>query len=237
MSATPRRQLQYNQVLELFPLSVRNQIFAGSEYRSYSRDQILFQRHDEGTFMAAVMSGRFRMMVRSPENKELLITMVERGELVGEMSVLDDAPRAVDVISETDSTVMIIKRDDFLPILRSNADAMMGLLKLTCHRMRSYLRTMEMIALEGLPARMARYLLQLADDYGTAQDGGILISSKLSQADIAQQLACSRESVNKQLANLIEKKLIALQDQGILLLNPDELRQSLFVGAPSQVIG
>lgn len=187
--------------------------------------------------MAAVMSGRFRMMVRSPENKELLITMVERGELVGEMSVLDDAPRAVDVISETDSTVMIIKRDDFLPILRSNADAMMGLLKLTCHRMRSYLRTMEMIALEGLPARMARYLLQLADDYGTAQDGGILISSKLSQADIAQQLACSRESVNKQLANLIEKKLIALQDQGILLLNPDELRQSLFVGAPSQVIG
>ena len=228
MIATPRRQLQYNHVFELFPVGLRNQLFAGAEYRTYYRDQVLFNRGDEGTFMAAVMSGRFRMMLKSPDQKEFLITMIERGELVGEMSILDSGPRAVDVICEIDSTVMIIKRDDFLPVLRSNADAMMGLLRLTCHRMRSYLQTMEMVALEGLPARMARYLLQLAQDYGNPVENGVFISSNLSQMDIAQQLACTRESVNKQLANFVAKKMIVLQDHGILLLDPDSLRLSAF---------
>ena len=63
------------------------------------------------------MNGRLRLSLSSPEGKDILVTMVERGEMIGEMSVIDELPRATDLIAETDSTLMIIQRNDFIPIL------------------------------------------------------------------------------------------------------------------------
>ena len=186
--------------------------------------------------MAGVMSGRLRMSVRSREGKEMLVTMVERGELVGEMSVLDSQPRAVDVITETDCMLMIIKRDDFIPVLQSSPDAMMGLLKMTCHRMRLYLRTMELISLQNLPVRLARYLIRLSRDYGTEGDGKIVISAGLSQNDIAHQLACSRESINKQFSAFAEKGFLALQGNDIVLLDIDGLKRAILPPLANQTM-
>jgi len=227
MPLSSRKFLQYSQVLELFPLQQRNRIYAVAEYKDFRSDTPVFKKGEDGSFMAGVMSGRLRMSVHSKEGKEMLVTMVEKGELFGEMSVLDESPRAVDVISETDCTLMIIKRDDFIPILRESPDAMMGLLKLTCHRMRLYLQTMELVSLQSLPVRFARYLLRLARDYGTERDGHIVISARLSQLDIAQQLACTRESINKQLSSFADKKLLALEGDDIVLLDVAGIRQAI----------
>jgi hypothetical protein len=227
MIPSPRQLLQYSQVLELFPLALRNRIYAGAEYRDFKPNVHLIKRGDEGTFMVGVMSGRMRMSVRSAEGKEMLITMVDRGELVGEMSVIDEQPRAIDVVTETDCTLMIIKREEFISVLRSSPEAMMGLLKMTCHRMRYYLNTMELISLQKLPVRLGHYLLQLAHDYGTDYEGKIIISAPFNQMDIAHHLACTRESINKQLSAFIDKGLVALDGSNIIILNAQKLKEAI----------
>ena len=58
---------------------------------------------------------------------------------------------------------------------------------------------LEEIALFDLPVRLARVLLKLADDYGRPSPGGTRIDLKLSQRDLSNLVASSRESVNKQL--------------------------------------
>jgi len=212
-----RKPLQYKNVLEQFPLRLRNEIYAKAKYHEFRHDDYIYRRNDESHFMVGVMSGRLRLSLSSSEDKEVLVTMVERGELVGEMSVIDELPRATDLIADVDSTLIIIEREDFLPILMSSPEAMLQMMQTDCHRRRRYLNTIELMALQSAPVKVTCYLLRLARDYGSEQEGQVRINAHLSQADMARQLACSRESVNKQLASLVERKLVTLDGDTIIL--------------------
>lgn len=218
MPLSPRNLLQYNDLLELFPAPVRRDLYNKSTPRTYQSGESVF-RVGEGPpyFMAVVMSGRLRMTVHSLEGKEMLITMIERGEIFGEMSVLDNQPRAVDVTAETESLLYILKQEDFLPLLFSYPEVMFGMLKATCHRMRLYIHTMELIALQQLPARLARYLLRLARDYGTRDGNRITIHAGLNQVGMGQQVAATRESINKQLKAFEAEGLINVQGDTIII--------------------
>jgi len=210
-----------------FSLDLRNKIFAGAIYKDLKPNTYVMRQGEEGDFMACVMSGRLRMSITCREGREMLVTMVERGELFGEMSILDGQPRALDVITETECTLMIIKKDDFIPILRSSPDAMMGLLNMTCYRMRLYLKTLELVSLQNLPVRLGRYLIRLATDYGKEVEGRLVISARLSQMDMAHQLACSRESINKQMSVFAEMNLLAMENENIILLDIEGLKRAI----------
>lgn len=226
MSTSPRKLLQYNDLFEQFPPQVRQAFYAKARPQPYKAGEYVFRNGDEGPYyMAAVMSGRLRMSVHSLEGKEMLITMVERGEIFGEMSVFDNSPRAVDVVAETDCTCLIIMRDDFIPLVSAYPDVLLGIMKMMCHRMRLYAHTLELIALQNLPGRFARYLLRLAKDYGVEQDGKIRIQAGLSQADIGQQLATTRESINKQLKIFVTRGYIAVDGDVITLLDIPGLKE------------
>lgn len=222
---TARKVLQYNHVMELFPLRLRNEIFAKAKYQDFRRGSYIYRRGDEGTFLVGVMSGRLRLSLSSPEDKEILVTMVEKGEMVGEMSVIDGLPRATDLIAEADSTLMIVQREDFIPILLSSPEAMLGMMRTDCHRRRRYINTIELMSLQSAPVKVARYLLRLARDYGAEREGGVHIDARLSQIDMARQLACSRESVNRQLSSLAEKGLVTLNDDIVILNDVEALKQ------------
>jgi CRP-like cAMP-binding protein len=225
MSTAPRKLLQYSEILELFPLNIRNTIYAKAEYKEYRKGEYVFKIGDDGQFMSGVVEGRLRMGVTSLEGKEMLVTMVNRGEVFGEMSILDDLPRAVDVQAETDCRLLMLKREDILPILRTNPDAMHALIRVTCFRMRRYLQIMELIALQALPARLGRYLLRLAQDYGVEKEGKVVIRANMSQAAIGQHVAVSRESVNKQLHDFADKGLLSLNGNDIVLNDIERLKK------------
>ncbi|MGE3623435.1 MAG: Crp/Fnr family transcriptional regulator [Bdellovibrionales bacterium] len=230
MTHAPREFLQYSQILEHFPLQIRNTIYAKAEYKDFKPGDCVFKIGDEGNFMAGVMSGRLRMSVKSLEGKEMLVTMVNRGEVFGEMSILDGMPRAVNVVAETDCTLLVVRRDDFIPLLRMCPEAMLGLIRITCYRMRRYLHIMELIALQNLPVRLGHYLLRLAHDYGVEKDGKIVISPNMSQAAIGQHIAISREGVNKQLRDFADKGLLSLDGNDIILHDIEALKKFI---APS----
>lgn len=216
---SPRKVLQYNQILELLPLRQRNALYAKSKYLDVKREDYVYRRKDKGDYMIGVMSGRLRLSLSSPEGKEILLTMIDRGEMVGEMSMIDGLPRATDLIADVDSTLIILQRDDFLPVLMSCPEAMLRMMRTDCDRRRRYMHMIELLSLQSAPTKVARYILRLARDYGIAkEDGSVHIEARLSQIDMAHQLACSRESVNKQLAALVERGSLTL-DGDVIILN------------------
>ena len=82
---------------------------------------------------------------------------------------------------------------------------------------------LEELALFDLPARLARVLLKLAGDYGRPGAGGTRIDMKLSQRDLSNLVASSRESVNKQLRAWRETGVVDMADGFIVLCEPAEL--------------
>jgi CRP-like cAMP-binding protein len=193
--------------------------------RRYRRNQMIFQRGDEGSSLMAVLRGRVRISSVSGEGKELTLNVISPGEIFGEIALLDGQPRSADATAIEETTLLVVERRQFLPFVRQNDDLFLRLLAVLCSRLRRTSTALEEIALFDLPVRLARVLLKLAVDYGRPGPGGTRIDLKLSQRDLSNLVASSRESVNKQLRAWREHKVVELEDGFIVLRRPAELNR------------
>jgi CRP-like cAMP-binding protein len=83
----------------------------------------------------------------------------------------------------------------------------------------------ERLAFQNLPARLAHLLLHLAATQGSTTPAGIRITCKLSQQEIGNLIATSRESVNKQLQAWQAEGWLTIEHGHITLLQPAALNR------------
>lgn len=195
-----------------------------SSERRVPRGASLFQKGDAGSSMMAVLAGRVRVSSVSAEGKEITLNVINPGEVFGEIALLDGKPRSADCSAIEETTLLVLERRHFLPFLRRNEDLYLRLLAVLCEKLRRTSMALEELALFDLPARLARVLLKLASDYGRQGAKGIRIDVKMSQRDLSNLVASSRESVNKQLRVWRDDGVVDLDAGYLILRRPEELR-------------
>lgn len=202
-----------------------DEILKFSTERQCPRGAIIVQQGDEGSSMMAVLRGRVRVSVVSPEGREMVLNMIAAGEVFGEIALLDGKPRSADVTAVEDTLLLVVERRHFVPFLWQNQDLYLRLLAVLCERLRRTSLALEELALFELPERLARLLLKLAEDYGRPCAEGVRIELKLSQRDLANQVASSRETVNKQLRIWRDEGVVSIKGGYIIILRMDELKR------------
>ncbi len=202
-----------------------DEILKFASERRYRRGQMILQRGDEGSSLMAVLRGRVRISFFSGDGKEVTLNVIEPGEIFGEMALLDGLPRSADATAVAETLLLIVERRHFLPFLRQNDDLYLRLLAVLCDRLRQTSMALEDLALFDLPVRLARILLKLAEDYGRPGTAGTRIDLKISQRDLSNLVASSRESVNKQLRQWRESGAVVIEGGLIVLRQPAELKR------------
>ena len=74
-------------------------------------------------------------------------------------------------------------------------------------------------------SRLARKLLELAQQHGTLQPDGVQINLALTQSDLAGLVGATRESINKTLGTFRRQGYIVTRQNRITIVDPDALRQ------------
>lgn len=192
--------------------------------RRVRRGQMIVQKGDEGSSMMAVLSGRVRISAVNAEGKEVTLNVINQGEVFGEIALLDGQPRSADAYAIEDTSLLVVERRHFMPFLASNQTLATRLLAVLCEKLRSTSLALEQIALFDLEARLARLILKLAADYGRPSADGTRIEMKLSQRDISNLVASSRESVNKQLGHWRDSGVLALDGGYIIVRRSADLQ-------------
>ena len=83
----------------------------------------------------------------------------------------------------------------------------------------------EQLLFKGAPARLALALLELAREHGVQDSQGVLLRLRLSQADLANLVGLSRESVNMALADFRRQGLVIFERHSIRLPAPQALAE------------
>jgi CRP-like cAMP-binding protein len=195
--------------------------------RRVRRDAAVVRRGDADSSLMILVAGRLRAGSMSAEGREVTLGVMQAGDVVGEIALLDGQPRSLDVTAMTDSTLLVVKRRDFLPFLSARPELMLRLMGLLCDRLRRASKAFEDVALAPLSARLARLLLDLADEHGAPCSSGIRIRLRLSQRDMSAQVAATRERVNKQLRQWHEAGVLGEQGGHLVVQRPAELRALL----------
>jgi CRP-like cAMP-binding protein len=193
--------------------------------RKFSNGQVIFQKGEEGTSLMLVLQGRVRITVSSEEGKEIILNTIEPGEIFGEIALIDGKPRSADAMALGPCSLLAIQRGDFIPFLKQNPEIAVQLLTVLCKKLRETSEIAENVGLYGIPARLARVLLKLAEGEGNDARAKILVPVTLSQRDIGNLIGATRESVNKQLRAWQEEGLIGMKQGSITLLDEEAIEK------------
>ena len=187
----------------------------------YSANEFIFRKNDEGASLMIIASGRVKIISVSRAGTEVLLNIIERGEVFGEMALLDGKPRSADAVAATETELITLHRRDYLPVLYKNPKAVGQITSILCNRIRQTSAFVEDAVFLDAPARMLRRMRGLAEQYGRPEPDrvGIRIQHGLSQQELGESVGLTRVSINRHLAAWRERGLI--QDGRGYIVVPD----------------
>ncbi len=184
---------------------------------------MIFNKGEPGDGLHAIVSGRVRIGTISHDGREVVLNILEAGEIFGEIALIDGRERTAHAIAMTPAEILFLDRGRFLPFLECHPVIGTRLLVVMCDRIRWVSNMVEDAMFLDMRGRLAKKLLGLARDYGEVEDRGTRIALKLSQQDLANLIGVTRESVNKQLRTwqddgsiVSERGYITILDEGRL---------------------
>ena len=192
--------------------------------RRVERDTVVMHRGDPGNSLMVLVSGRLRVSAVSTEGREATLRVMEAGTFLGEIALLDGRARSADVIAMTDTLLLIVDREPFLRFLIVRPEMMLRLMTILCDRLRRSSDAYQDVALSSLASRLAKLLLDLAQQHGQPVPEGVRIRLKLSQRELSAQVAATRERVNKQLRMWREQGVLGEAEGDMVVRRPEALR-------------
>jgi CRP-like cAMP-binding protein len=180
--------------------------------------EILFEQGDKGDALFAVQSGRLEISVLSEDGRRLVLDVMRRGAILGEIALFDPGPRTATATAVTETRLLRITNRDMMAAISRSPDLAADMIRLAGQRMRSMNRQITEQALLPLGARLARKLIYLAVD--EAGDDAVL---PMSQANLAEFVGGSREQVSKTLNEWKRAGILEMTRMGIRVRDPSAL--------------
>jgi len=174
--------------------------------------QELCHKGDPGSQVYLISKGRLKATTTSAEGGEVVFSIMAPGEVCGELALLCGGRRTATITAIDDAELIVLDRREFLPFLRAHPEAAIKLLEALAERQLRLSELVEDTTFLNLPARLAKKLVSLSRSYGTETSDGIRIDLKLSQSELGDLVATTRESINKQIKTWSEEGLVSMKN-------------------------
>ena len=119
IGATPERRqvLRRSALFARLPNDEIDAILKYAAIRRYAANAQIVCKGDPGSSMMAVLRGRVMITAPSLEGKEVILNIINKGEIFGEIALLDGKEGTADATAMTDCELLVIARHSFLPLL------------------------------------------------------------------------------------------------------------------------
>lgn len=198
-------------------------ISASGETKNLQRGDVLFNEGDTPELMYIVLSGRIAIAIgnRPLDSRESMLALMERGDLFGELALLDNGKRSAMARAIEPSSVLQIPYSIVRKHLQSNPSMLWGVAKLLATRLRVMDEVLSDSVFLDVTGRTAKRLLELS----AGKDEFVL---PITQEELAGMVGASRERVNKAIASFIRLGWIEQHDRRyrILIRQKLEMRAS-----------
>jgi len=188
-----------------------------------SQDQLLFQHGDELTHIYYVYDGAVKLCRSTRNGNEKIIEVMSQGKSFGEGVLFEGTPKyPVSAAAIMDSLVIRIEADEYLKILKSSNELCINMLANLSRRLHWMLKEVDNLTLHNASFRIIDYFISQVSD---CENSVYNLCLTIPKRDIASRLSIKPETFSRALKGLINKDLIELQDNHIILKNLKTLRQ------------
>ena len=198
--------------VEVLPKPLLDKIAAGATVRTYSKRAIIVTEGDDTDSLYVVLSGKARVFVADDKGREVVLNQIGPGEYFGEVT-LDGGPRSASVVAVEDCRCAVIKRSELTTFLEQLPELALHIMRKLASRVRSLTENVRSLALMDVYGRVARLLLELAEDKG----GKLVIGETLTHKDIAARVGASREMISRIFSDLSDGGYVRKEDGHLVI--------------------
>ncbi|MBI5307592.1 MAG: Crp/Fnr family transcriptional regulator [Planctomycetes bacterium] len=197
--------------------------------RRYHNGHIVVQQSNPGDTFFIVVSGCVKVTLLSKDGKEIILSVLKKGDFFGELSLMDNEPRSANVIVVEDSTLFQLTQKQFHQLITTYPDILKKVLKELCTRLRHADEKIGGLAFLDAYGRTISVVLQLAHERGIKTKTGIEISCAPTHQELSSMVGVSRETITRIIKVLKENKtLISYRGRKVVLERYPESMQCEF---------
>ena len=189
--------------------------------RHYESGKFIFLEDSEGEQCFFVVQGSVKVTRLSKDGREVILSMLGKGNFFGEMSLLDGHPRSANVTTMQETELLMLRRADFLRLIQNKPQIAVKLLAVLASRLRKTDRKIKGLALSDVTGRITQTLLQWAEEQGSTTPEGVLIHNRPTHQDLANMSGTTRETVSRVLKRLESQGYIVHKGKDLLIVGAD----------------
>jgi CRP-like cAMP-binding protein len=186
--------------------------------RTLRRGDLLFEEGDDCSELFVVSSGLIAISKKSLDGRESVVALMERGELFGEMGMLDGLGRSAEARALEPSEVVAIPYAPIRQLFIDRPALLWGTTAMLVGRLRAMDEALADSVFLDVTGRTAKRLLELA---GEASEFYLPVT----QEELAGMVGASRERVNKAISSFIRLGWLEQSDRHYRIVNRERLAQ------------
>ncbi|MCA9822752.1 MAG: Crp/Fnr family transcriptional regulator [Dehalococcoidia bacterium] len=183
--------------------------------RRFTSKQHLFVTGDAVERVYLLLQGRVKVYQVADNGKEVILDIVSRGDVVGDMAIVEAGERIASAQALEDTLALSISWEDFSHLLQQSPRLGFVMVELMAKRLSGMQRTFANLVAKPVSARLADTLIARAE--------GNRVRLGLTHQELSQTIGTSRETVTALLSRFVVLGAITQADGGFLITDPDLL--------------
>lgn len=189
--------------------------------KMFGKGAVIFSEGDDADGLFIILNGRVKVFKVSLDGKEQIMHFFSAGQPIGEVPVFAGERYPANAMALTEAQTLFIPRQAFLKLIERHPTIALKMLAELSQRLRQFTLQIESLSLKEIPARLATYLLYLAEEQQSPQ----AVTLGISKGQLASLLGTIPETLSRIFAKLSAQSLIAVEGRTIRLLDPEGLRE------------
>ncbi len=195
--------------------------------KRYYKEEVIFFEDNNAENLYILVEGRVKLTMLSPSGKEKVISIIQEGDILGEMSLFDQDkhPITAEVIDE--ARLVILPFEDLENIIREQPSVAIKIINAMAKKTRLLTSQIRELVFEDAEGRLASLLLRFIEDFGREVKSGKIIDLVLTHQEIANLMGSSRVTVTKLINQFIDEGIVKIYKRKIVVTDESKLSDKL----------
>lgn len=202
-------------------LSVVSALFTEEEFE---KDQYIFTEGDPPDWLYIVKEGTIKMVKQSQSGREMIISIMTAGDVIGEVAVFDGGPYPATAQGMGRGIILKLAKKEFASLLKRHPSIAVEIIGDLGRKLRAAVNVARELRGERVEGRIAMVLLKLARKVGTLVEGKVMLTIPLTRQNVADMVGSTIETTIRVISRF-KKEGIVSDSKGKMTLDVKRLAE------------
>jgi CRP/FNR family transcriptional regulator, cyclic AMP receptor protein len=188
------------------------------------RGDILYSPQNGTERLFVLKEGRVQLYEIEEGGDEITLSVVEDGNVFGEMALTGQSLEGLYVRALVPSPVVSLRREDVEELITKKPEVGLRLVRELAERLHDSERRYADVVGKDVPARLAAQILRLVDSEGVVSSESLRIRTHYTHEQLASMIGCKRVAVTRAFRKLEEGEAVELDDRRIVVKDVEALK-------------